>query len=235
MAKNSLKALMHFHEHHKGSSKFVDLSEDMQQKIVLKEASLAMIAHLLLDQKHKTTLKKIFKIMDSSGDGQLEAPELRQGFKRVFNNPSDVDEKGNKLCNKAWTDAELNGIIANVDHDENGFLDYRDFLMASVDLTKESFFRYCERAFERFFTNEAIAMPTNELYEILCKENIFRQALVEQILDIFDKDGSDTITFKEMVEEFILHLGDDIKPPVEYADVAAYIEQRFETTLTDDA
>lgn len=43
---------------------------------MLKEACLALIAHLLLDQKHKSTLKKIFKIMDTSGDGELEAPEL---------------------------------------------------------------------------------------------------------------------------------------------------------------
>jgi Ca2+-binding EF-hand superfamily protein len=43
-----------------------------------------MIAHLLLDQRQKTTLKKIFKIMDSSGDGSLESDELAHGFKKIF-------------------------------------------------------------------------------------------------------------------------------------------------------
>jgi len=48
--------------------------------MVLKEASLSMIAHLLLDNRQKMVIKKIFKIMDESGDGQLNAVELRKGF-----------------------------------------------------------------------------------------------------------------------------------------------------------
>ena len=143
-----------------------------------------MIAHLLLELKHKATLKKIFKIMDDSGDGELQTVELRYGFQKVFNEPSDndVDERGNRLCGKNWTDEELNMIIRQVDHNEDGKLTFRDFLMASVDLTQESFKKYCERAFERFFTNETNSLPTNELYEILCKDNIFRPELVKSII-----------------------------------------------------
>lgn len=112
-------------------------------------------------------------------------------------------------------------------------MDYRDFLMTSVDLTKESFLKYCERAFERFFTNETNSMPTNELYDLLCKENIFRRALVQQIIDMFDEDGSDSIQFEELVDVFLKYLGNEITPTVTYPEVREHIEKRFETTLKD--
>lgn len=195
---------------------------------MLKEASLAVIAHLLLDQKHKTTLKKIFKIMDASGDGQLEADELFSGFKSIFNSASDRDRDNNPLYKKMWSDDELNRIIRAVDHNDNGFLDYRDFLMASVDLSQTAFLRYCERAKERFFTGGA-AMQTNELYEILCKENIFRRELIQKILVMFDADGSDSIQFEELVAVLLEHLGDDIHPKTTAADVERHIEHRFDT------
>jgi len=107
IAKNSLRALMHFNSN--VTTKYQNLTAEERKKLVMKEASLAMIAHLLLDQKHKSTLKKIFKIMDSSGDGQLEADELRTGFTRIFNDKTDMDNFGTmKLYEKKWSDEELN-------------------------------------------------------------------------------------------------------------------------------
>lgn len=35
--------------------------------------------------------------MDESGDGQLEAEELRNGFTKVFNNPNDKDNNGRSI------------------------------------------------------------------------------------------------------------------------------------------
>lgn len=86
-----MKALIHFNQKQKGTVKFADLSKADKKKIILKEACLALIAHLFLDNKQKLTLRKIFKIMDYSGDGQLEAKELRNGFNYIFDNPEDVD------------------------------------------------------------------------------------------------------------------------------------------------
>lgn len=190
-----------------------------------------MIAHLLLDQKQKTVLKKIFKIMDASGDGELESDELRKGFTAIFDSPNDRDEKGNQLMDRDWSDEELGAIIQKVDHNDNGFLDYRDFLMASVDLSKEAFLKYCERAFERFFTNDTMSLQTNKLYEILCEENIFRRELVQIIINLFDEDGSDSIQFKELIDALLKHLGEDIVGGITYREVEKHIETRFEIDL----
>lgn len=112
----------------------------------------------------------------------------------------------NSLYKKDWSDEELMTIINNVDHDENGHLEWRDFLMASVDLTQDSFKKYCERAFERFFTNETKSMQTSELYELLCNENIFKRQYIQEIIELFDQDQSDTIQYEELVVVMIDNL-----------------------------
>jgi len=75
--------------------------------MVLKEASMSMIAHLLLDTRQKMVIKKIFKIMDESGDGQLNAHELKKGFEEIFKDAPDKDEAGN-LLGGFWSDKALN-------------------------------------------------------------------------------------------------------------------------------
>lgn len=60
---------------------------------MMKEACNAMIAHMFLDNKQKQTLKKIFKIMDKSGDGQLQADELKMGFKAIFKKTDDIGDE----------------------------------------------------------------------------------------------------------------------------------------------
>lgn len=174
--------------------------------------------------------------MDESGDGELQTNELRNGFKEIFNSPNenDKDEKGQRLYQKSWSDAELAAFIKQVDHNDDGLLTFRDFLMASVDLTLDSFKKYCERAFERFFTNETNSMPTNELYEILCKDNIFAPVLVKNIIKLFDDDGSDSIQYQEFVEQFLKILGEDIEQtdePITYGTIAEYIDYSFDTEL----
>ena len=85
-----MKALINFNQREKGNTKFEDLDKNDKKKIMMKEACNAMIAHMFLDSKQKQTLKKIFKIMDKSGDGQLQADELQKGFKAIFKNTDDI-------------------------------------------------------------------------------------------------------------------------------------------------
>lgn len=108
--------------------------------------------------------------------------------------------------------------------------------MASVDLTQDSFKKYCERAYERFFTNETSSMQTSELFELLCKENIFRREYIQEIIELFDQDASDSIQYEELVGVFIDNLSTDISTgpdgqKLTYADIERHIEERFEIDL----
>lgn len=62
--------------------------------------------------------------MDSSGDGKIGIEELAMGFREIL---------GEEL-----TEEELQTIMDNVDQDEpkNGYIDFSDFLIASVNTEK---------------------------------------------------------------------------------------------------
>ena len=78
-------------------------------------------------------------IMDTSGDYQLGKEEIKDGVKLILN--EDVLNK-----------EELDIIMLNVDIDGNGFVDYIDFMLASVDLsTRECIIKYCYNAYELLF------------------------------------------------------------------------------------
>mmetsp|Transcript_5481 Transcript_5481/g.8553 ORF Transcript_5481/g.8553 Transcript_5481/m.8553 type:complete len:288 (+) Transcript_5481:504-1367(+) len=113
LAKQSLISLKNF----KGTT-----SSDQEKNPKLKEATLAIIANLLIKEKHKQTIQKVFKVMDSSGDGMLGPEEIQEGYEAIM---------GEQL-----SDEELNGIFSNVDQDGNGNIDYMDFLVASIDFSR---------------------------------------------------------------------------------------------------
>jgi len=49
-----------------------------------------------------------------------------------------------------------------------GSIDKEDFLMASVDLSEKSFYKYCEIAFLKMFNNEMQQIDKQEFIELIC-------------------------------------------------------------------
>lgn len=99
-------------------------------------------------------------IMDASGDYQLGPQEIRDGVKLILG--EDV------------TDDELDIIMKNVDIDGNGFIDYIDFLLASVDLsTPECIIKYCHKSYELLFVNSDREQVTIQQMSDLLANNKF--------------------------------------------------------------
>ena len=112
---------------------------------------------MLVDKKQKRNIQKVYKIMDNSGDGRLEKDELKIGFEKIFANLEDdeVSEIFGDGVNKEalFDDGAIEEIIQNVDIDGNNHVDYNDFLLASIDLSKESFIEYLKEAYKLLFSN----------------------------------------------------------------------------------
>ena len=45
-----------------------------------------------MKEEYKQTLRKIFRIMDTSGDGKIDAEELKNGFDKIFDKKDYVTE-----------------------------------------------------------------------------------------------------------------------------------------------
>lgn len=105
----------------KNFQKTEEKDENDKDKPKLKEATLSIVANFLFPDK--AILLNIFRIMDSSGDGQLGKDELKMGFKRILN--EEIDE------------IELQKIMENVIQGKKDYIDYADFLVASIDYSEE--------------------------------------------------------------------------------------------------
>ena len=81
-------------------------------------------------------------------------------------------------------------------------MDFQDFMMAAVDLSKDMFLKYCEKAFELFFNNDIQQVDKQEFIERICMQNL-KKKLVEQVILEIDDNSNESITFDEFVKIYL--------------------------------
>ena len=85
----------------------------------LKQAALAFIASHLTKDEEKRDLDKIFKAIDTDGDGTLSKEEVLLGYENHFGVPI--------------TEEQVDEMFAKIDLDGNGAIDYTEFVMATIN------------------------------------------------------------------------------------------------------
>ncbi len=85
----------------------------------LKQATFAFIASQLLTKSEKENLARIFKAIDKNGDGKLSKEEILDGFEKYFGKTMDKDD--------------VEKMFDSVDIDKSGFIDYSEFVVASMN------------------------------------------------------------------------------------------------------
>lgn len=85
----------------------------------LKQATFAFIASQLLTKQEKEHLDKIFKALDKNGDGKLSKEEIFDGYDQYFGKSMDKES--------------LEKMFDSVDIDKSGFIDYSEFVIASMN------------------------------------------------------------------------------------------------------
>jgi len=97
-------------------------------------------------------LLRIFQALDTNGDGQLSRKELVSGFQKIM-----ASEKANE---------EVDRIFAMVDTDNNGAIDYSEFITASIDKQSILSKKRLRAAFRIFDKDGSGAIDVGELKEI---------------------------------------------------------------------
>lgn len=85
----------------------------------LKQATFAFIASQLLTKNEKENLAKIFKAIDKNGDGKLSKEEILDGYDKFFGKTMDKED--------------VLKMFDAVDIDKSGFIDYSEFVVASMN------------------------------------------------------------------------------------------------------
>ncbi len=146
----------------------------------LQQATLAFIVHSLDTNDEIMKLKKIFQYINKNHDGKITPNDLREGLLRI---------KGHIL-----TENEIVNIFKKIDQDHNGYIDYEEFLRASLDYTKIINQTNLKIAFNNFDINKDGLLDREELMYIFKADNIeYFDELIKKI-DL-NKDGK--IDFKE--------------------------------------
>jgi len=73
----------------------------------------------LLSKSEKENLARIFKALDKNGDGKLSKEEIFEGYELFFG--------------KNMEKADIEKMFDAVDIDKSGYIDYSEFVIASIN------------------------------------------------------------------------------------------------------
>lgn len=85
----------------------------------LKMATYTFMASQMVSKGEKEKLANMFKAFDKNGDGKLDKTEILTGY-----------ESQGKIISME----EIDEIFARIDIDGSGFIDYNEFIAASMDM-----------------------------------------------------------------------------------------------------
>lgn len=151
--------------------------------VKLKSAIFTFIAAQCVSQTDTKDLANAFKLLDKNGDGKVSKEELLVIYKEFVGgiNP----------------EKEVDYIMSQVDVDGSGYIDYTEFIQASLSkeimLSKENL----SKAFGVFDTDNSGSITVAEIAEIFSEGKMGEDAVWQGILKQVDKNGDGQIDLKE--------------------------------------
>lgn len=162
---------------------------NFQQSSKLRDAVNTFITTQCVSVADTKELRKVFKAMDTNGDGKLSREELLDYYSK---------EMGQEQANE-----EVNRIMTQVDTDNSGFVDYTEFIKATLDFKTISSAGFLKRAFEVFDKDGSGTISANELKRLLAGGNVCEDSIWSEIIKNVDSNGDGEIDFREF-EKIIL-------------------------------
>jgi calcium-dependent protein kinase len=147
------------------------------------QAVVTFITHNLIKKEEVKHLKKIFQFLDKDNDGRISKLELNNAFKDVF---------GTVLA-----DLELNNIMKTIDHDNNGFIEYEEFLRATVDRNLLLSETNLLSAFDIFDINKDGTISSEEIKNIIGGGKHIPDNVIIELLAEIDKKADEEICYDE--------------------------------------
>jgi calcium-dependent protein kinase len=153
----------------------------------LKQAACSFIASQLLHKQEREAIDRIFRGMDGDCDGRLSVEDLQTKYKE-FNDSELSDE-------------EISALFAHCDMSGSGFIDYSEFVIASMrpsDLLDEKKLQSC---FDHFDVDKSGFISAEALKESLrgCRDDgdvAWTDEVVENIIQQVDR-GNGLISFAD--------------------------------------
>lgn len=147
------------------------------------QAVLTYLTHNFVKKEELTSLKNVFMAIDTDIDGKISQNELKKCLKQL---------------EIPVSDDEIQSIMKRIDFDNDGFIDYPEFIQATIckkDLFTED---NLKAAFKLFDTGSDGTVSVKELEEILGVDNKdIDKNVISQLLKEINKTEDDEFTFEE--------------------------------------
>jgi calcium-dependent protein kinase len=164
-------------------------------KSKLQQIVLAFLVHNIPQLKSMKGIYKVFLTYDENSDGKITKKEM-----------TNVIEKILQLKNYR---KEIDEIFNILDSDNNGFIEYEEFVRASIDkeiLVTDEILKF---AFNFFDKDNSGQITLKELREIFCinQSKEISEDVIKKIVEDIDTDGNLQISFeefKEMMQKIII-------------------------------
>lgn len=149
----------------------------------LKKLALKVIAETLSEEEIHG-LKQMFNNIDTDGSGSITLEELRTGLSRL----------GSKL-----TETEIKQLMDAADIDNNGTIDYTEFITATMHRHRLEKEENLYKAFQYFDKDQSGFITRDELRQAMTEYGMGDEATIDEILDDVDTDKDGRINFEEFV------------------------------------
>ena len=154
----------------------------------LQQATLAFLVHNFAPKEELYELKKIFFAFDKNGDGKLSKEEFVTGLTNNNNNLNTI-LKG---------DSSIEGLLKNIDSDNNGYIGFEEFLIASINKEKILTEKNLKLAFDVFDRDKSGKISQNELKYILGEYNVnAKEHLWQKMIKQIDLNQDGQISYEE--------------------------------------
>ncbi len=167
-------------------TQFIENLKNYKSDSIIQETALAYLVHNFSQRDDIVNACKLFNQIDVSGDGKINKKELFDGLSKRYTSPTlekDVDQ-----------------IFKNIDADNNGYIEYEEFVRAAVDKTQfldEGALRFAFRFFDKDNSGEITFDEIQEVFEDSITDKKKIQAGLKQIIKEVDTNGDNIISFEE--------------------------------------
>ena len=153
----------------------------------IQQLVIAFLVHNLPSNESSVIILKLFRHFNKSGNCKLTKEELRQGLYEY----KEKDE----------VDHYVENLFLLLDGDNNGYIEYEEFLRASIDkklILKQNYLKY---AFKFLDQDNSETLNTSKIIKaFVVKPNQILEAVFNKTLNNVDKDGDGIINFQEFEE-----------------------------------
>jgi calcium-dependent protein kinase len=156
--------------------------ENVSFKQKLHQMTIAYLVHQMSANENIKNLRSIFKRMDSSGDGRLSIDEIKAGYKQFFNHK--------------FSDQECDQILKELDKDRSGYIEFEEFLRATLKVETIVTEQNLKMAFIFFDKDKSGKLSAEEIKIILGDKND-DNAHIKTIIDEVDTNKDGQISFEE--------------------------------------